>query len=171
MGARIAAAFGCRHPSLISGTVLIDPPVNRPGQREVYLNALSMFLSQKEAVDRGEMERFRSFFPSFSDEQVEERAEEYRNVSLHALVESYESLLREPFQVFVRMLDVPALLLAAELGDTIRESELKVLKQLRPGMRTERIQGVGHMIYKEAPALTAEYIISFIEGLDIAAAQ
>ncbi|WP_174349906.1 hypothetical protein [Paenibacillus sp. JMULE4] len=45
------------------------------------------------------------------------------------------------------------------------------MKQLRPGMRTERIQGVGHMIYKEAPALTAEYIISFIEGLDIAAAQ
>jgi N-formylmaleamate deformylase len=163
MGARMAAAFGSRYSSLISGMVLIDPPVNGPGQREVYPNPLSMFLKQKEAVDQGEMEVFRSFFPSFTEEQVSERAEEYRNNSLQAIIESYESLLREPFQVFIKMLTAPALLMAAEFGDTIRENELEVLKRLNPQMQVDRVKGVGHMIYKDNPEYTADSIISFIE--------
>ncbi|WML52334.1 alpha/beta hydrolase [Neobacillus sp. PS3-12] len=165
MGARIAAAFGSQYPSLISGMVLIDPPINGPGQRDVYPNPLSMFLKQKEAVDQGEMELFRSFFPSFSDEQIAERAEEYRNNSLQAIIESYQSLLLEPFQVYIKMLTVPALLLAAEHGDTIRENELQVLKTINPSLQVERVKGVGHMVYKDAPEQTVDYIVSFIEGL------
>ncbi|WP_027417077.1 alpha/beta fold hydrolase [Aneurinibacillus terranovensis] len=163
MGARIAAAFGSRYSSLISGMVLIDPPINGPGQREIYPNPLSMFIKQKEAVDQGDMELFRSFFPSFTEEQVAERAEEYRNNSLQAIIQSYESLLREPFQVFIRMLSAPALLLAAEFGDTIRDNELEVLKRLNPQMKVERIKGVGHMVYKDDPEQTANFIVSFIE--------
>jgi N-formylmaleamate deformylase len=165
MGARLSAAFGSRYPALISGMVLIDPPVNGPGQRATYPNALSMFIKQKEAVDQGELELFRSFFPSFTEDQVAERAEEYRNVSLDCLIESYESLLKEPFQVFMKMLTVPTLLLAAENGDTIREDELQVLKAINPRMQTERVKDVGHMIYKDAPEQTADSIISFIENL------
>lgn len=163
MGARIAAAFGSRYSSLISGMVLIDPPINGPGQREVYPNPLSMFIKQKEAVDQGEMELFRSFFPSFTEEQVAERAEEYRNNCLRAIIESYKSLLREPFQVYIKMVTSPVLLLAAEFGDTIRENELQVLKRINPQMQVERIKGVGHMIYKDDPEKTAELIVSFIE--------
>lgn len=163
MGARIAAAFGSRYSSLISGMVLIDPPVNGPGQRDVYPNALSMFLKQKEAVDQGDMDLFHSFFPTFTEEQVSERAEEYRNVSLPALIESYESLLKEPFQVFLKMVTAPVLLLAAELGDTIRDNELQVLKRINPRMQVERIKDVGHMVYKEAPEQTTDFIVSFIE--------
>jgi N-formylmaleamate deformylase len=165
MGARIAAAFGSQYPSLISGMVLIDPPINGPGQRDIYPNPLSMFIKQKEAVDQGEMELFRSFFPSFTEEQIAERAEEYQNNSLPAIIESYQSLLLEPFQVFIKMLTVPTLLLAAEHGDTIRENELQVLKTINPSMQTERVKGVGHMIYKDAPEQTVDFIVSFIEGL------
>jgi len=165
MGARIAAAFGSQYPSLISGMVLIDPPINGPGQREVYPNPLSMFLKQKEAVDQGEMELFRSYFPSFTEEQVAERAEEYRNNSVQAIIESYESLLREPFQAYIKMLTTPTLLLAAEHGDTIRENELQVLKAINPSMEVERVKGVGHMVYKDAPEQTAGLIISFVEKL------
>lgn len=165
MGARIAASFGSRYPSLISGVVLIDPPINGPGQREVYPNPLSMFLKQKEAVDQGEMELFQSFFPSFTEEQVAERAEEYRNNSIQAIVESYESLLMEPFQVYIKMLSTPALLLAAEHGDTIRENELQVLKTINPQMQIERVKNVGHMVYKDAPEQTTNFILSFIEKI------
>lgn len=162
MGARIAAAFGSRYPSLISGVVLIDPPINGPGQRKVYPNPLSMFIKQKEAVDQGELDLFRGYFPAFTDEQVEERAEEYRNNSLQAIVQSYESLLKEPFQVHVKMLSVPTLLLAAEHGDTIRENEMEVLKTINPSMETIRVNNVGHMVYKDAPAETTSYITSFV---------
>jgi len=165
MGARIAAAFGSRYPSLISGMVLIDPPVNGPGQREIYANQLSMFLQQKEAVDQGKIEVFRSYYPSFNEEQLTERIEEYRNNNLNAIIESYQSLLLEPFQVHMKMLTTPALLLAAEHGDTIRESELEVLKMINPSMQVERVKGVGHMIYKDAPEQTADSIITFIEKL------
>jgi N-formylmaleamate deformylase len=167
MGARIAAAFGSQYPSLISGMVLIDPPVNGPGQRDIYPNPLSMFLKQKEAVDQGEMELFRSYFPAFTEEQVEERAEEYRNNSVQAIIESYESLLMEPFQVYIKMLTAPALLLAAEHGDTIRENELQVLKTINPSMQVNRVKGVGHMVYKDAPEQTADFIVSFINKLNI----
>lgn len=165
MGARIAAAFGSQYPSLISGLVLIDPPINGPGQREIYPNPLSMFLKQKEAVDQGEIEVFRSFFPSFTEEQVVERAEEYRNNSVQAIIESYRSLLEEPFQVYIKMLTAPALLLAAEHGDTIRKHELHVLKNINPSMQVERVKGVGHMVYKDAPEQTVDRIVSFIEDL------
>lgn len=165
MGARMAAAFGSRYPSLISGMVLIDPPVNGPGQREVYPNPLSMFIKQKEAVDQEDVEAFRSFFPTFSEEQIAERYVEYQNNSLQAIVQSYESLLREPFQAHVKMLNVPTLLLAAEHGDTIRENELQTLKRINPSMQTKRVKDVAHMIYKDAPKETADDIISFVEKI------
>jgi N-formylmaleamate deformylase len=165
MGARLSAKFGSQYPALISGMVLIDPPVNGPGQRAVYPNAMSMFIQQKEAVDQGKMDLFRSFFSSFTEEQVAERAEEYRNVNLEAFIESYHSLLKEPFQVFIKMLTVPTLLLAAEHGDTIREDEMQVLRTINPRMQVERVKDVAHMIYKDAPEKTANYIISFIDKL------
>lgn len=165
MGARIAAAFGSSYSSLVSGIVLIDPPINGPGQRQVYPNSLSMFLQQKAAVDEGELDVFRSLFPTFSEAQVSERAEEYRNVSKEAIIESYESLIKEPFQVYVKMITCPVLLLAAEHGDTIREDELEVLKAINPRLKAERVYGVGHMIYKEAPQRTTDYIISFIDNI------
>lgn len=166
MGARVSAQFGSRYAALISGIVLIDPPINGPGQRALYPNALSMFIKQKEAVDQGKLDLFRSLLPpSFTEAQVAERAEEYRNVNLHAFIESYHSLLREPFQVYVKMLTVPALLLAAEHGDIIREDELQVLKMINPRMQVERVKDVAHMIYKDAPEQTADYIISFIERI------
>ncbi|WP_071394207.1 alpha/beta fold hydrolase [Bacillus tuaregi] len=165
MGARIAAAFGSRYGSLISGIVLIDPPINGPGQREVYPNPLSMFIQQKEAVDQGKLELFRSYFPSFTEEQLTERMEEYKNNSLQAIIQSYESLLKEPFQVYVKLLTTPTLLLAAEHGDTIRENELQVLKRLNPAMETVRVKDVAHMIYKDAPEETVDYITSFVDKI------
>jgi N-formylmaleamate deformylase len=162
MGARMAAVFAGRYSSLISGMVLIDPPVNGPGQRQVYPNSLAMFLQQKAAIDENQLELFRSFFPSFSEAQLEERAREYRNVSKEAIIESYDSLIREPFQIHVKASSCPILLLAAEHGDTIRADEFEVLKSLNSRLQAERIYGVSHMIYKDAPQETTDHIIAFV---------
>jgi N-formylmaleamate deformylase len=166
MGARIATAFAAKYPSLISGAVLIDPPINGPGQRELYPNRLSMFLQQKEAVEENNMSLFASFFPSFSKEQLEERAEEYRNTSLQSIIHSHEAFLTEPFHMYLKIAGnagVPMLLLAAEHGDTIRENEIQILKKLHKTLQATYIKDVGHMIYKERPELTAQYIQTFIE--------
>lgn len=165
MGARMAAAFACRYASLISGMVLIDPPVNGPGQRPVYPNPLTMFLEQKAAIDEGRMDAFRSLMPTLSDAKIEERADEYRNVCKDALIESYQSVVMEPFQVYVKAATCPILLLAAANGDTIREAELQTLRMINPQLRGEVIEDVGHMIYKDAPQKTAEMIIDFVQSL------
>jgi N-formylmaleamate deformylase len=165
MGARIATAFASRYSSLLSGIVLIDPPINGPGQREKYPNSLEMFLEQKEAADKGNMEQFKGFFPSFNEAQIIERFKEYRNTSREALLESYESLLKEPFQVYLKMTSCPTLLLAAQLGDTIRDDELDVLKRINANLETIRMDGVGHMIYKEAPDRTVSYVLKFINNI------
>ncbi len=165
MGARIAAAFASRFSSLLSGIVLIDPPINGPGQREKYPNSLEMFLEQKKAADEGNMEQFKVFFPTFTEAKIIERFKEYRNTSKEALLESYESLLKEPFQVYVKLTTCPTLLLAAELGDTIREDELDVLKRINANLEAIRMEGVGHMIYKEAPDRTVSHVLTFINNV------
>lgn len=164
MGARIATAFASQYSNLISGLVLIDPPINGPGQRNVYPNPLEeMFLKQKKAVDEGRLELFKSFFSNFSEIQVLQRAEEYRNCSVNAIIESYKSFLYEPFHVYLKNCRVPMLLLAAEKGDTIRDEELKLIKRLSDYIEVERIMGVGHMIYKEEPDTVIEKTYSFIK--------
>ena len=72
------------------------------------------------------------------------------------------TLVKEPFQVYVKAATCPILLLAAEHGDTIRDSELEVLKAINPRLRAEKVRGVGHMIYKDAPQKTADYIVRFV---------
>lgn len=163
MGARISAAFGREYSPLVSGMVLIDPPVTGPGHRQIYPNPLSAFLEQKAYVDEGQLDKFRKCFPAFNEAQVEQRAEEYRNVSKEAIIQSYDAFLKEPFQVTVKMTTCPMLLLAAEHGDTIRDNELTVLKSLNPRLEAVRVPDVAHMVYKDAPQETTDYILSFIE--------
>ena len=124
MGARIAAAFAGRYSTLISGAVLIDPPINGPGQRPIYPHPVTMYLEQKSAVEQDRLDLFRKVLPTFSEEKIQERAEEYRNFSKEAIIESYDCITREPFHVHLKAATCPILLLAAEHGDTIRDDEL-----------------------------------------------
>ncbi|WP_228551092.1 alpha/beta fold hydrolase [Sporosarcina cascadiensis] len=168
MGARIGVAFASQYSNLISGMVLIDPPINGPGQRDVYPNPLEeMFLKQKSAVDEGKMDLFKKLMPEgWSERQILQRANEYRNNSRNAIIESYQSLLYEPFHAHLKNVNVPMLLLAAEFGDTIREDELELIKNLNPLLETELIKEVGHMIYKDNPDIVAQRIVSFGKSIE-----
>lgn len=165
MGARIAAAFDSMYPGLISGLTLVDPPINGPGHREEYPNSLEMFLEQKEAIDAGKLEKFKSFFPNFSESQIKLRAQEYRNCSKNAIIESYYSFLREPLHVHLKRLTAPTLLLAAEHGDTIRDDELELINSLNTKIKSERVKDSGHMVYKEKPQEFTDSVLQFVESL------
>lgn len=164
MGARIGVAFASYYSNLVSGLVLIDPPINGPGQRNVYPNPLEeMFLTQKSAVDEGKLDLFRRYMPdNWSEQQIQQRAEEYRNNSREAIIESYQSLLYEPFHAHLKNVNIPMLLMAAEFGDTIREEELELIKNLNTHVEAERIKGVSHMIYKDAPDKVVQSILGFV---------
>ncbi|GAB3063827.1 alpha/beta fold hydrolase [Virgibacillus ainsalahensis] len=164
MGARIGVAFASQYSNLLSGLVLIDPPINGPGQRNVYPNPLEeMFLTQKQAVDEGKLDLFRQYMPEhWTEQQVLQRAEEYRNNSKEAIIESYRSLLYEPFHAHLKNVSVPTLLMAAEHGDTIREEELDLIKSLNSHVEAERIKDVGHMIYKDDPDTVVQSILKFV---------
>lgn len=164
MGARIGVAFASQYSNLVSGLVLIDPPINGPGQRNVYPNPLvEMFLTQKLAVDEGKLDLFRQYMPEhWTEKQVLQRAEEYRNNSKQAIIESYQSLLYEPFHAYLKNVTVPMLLMAAEFGDTIREDELELIQNLNSFVEAERIKGVSHMIYKDDPDTVIQSILRFV---------
>ncbi|WP_019119059.1 alpha/beta fold hydrolase [Brevibacillus massiliensis] len=162
MGARIAAAFGSQFPKLLSGIVLVDPPIHGPGQREEYPTPLAAFLEQKKAVDEGVIKRFNSYFPHFNEAQLIQRAEEYRNVAKQAIIESYHSFKKEPLHVYIKSLSIPSLLLQAELGDTIRDEEAELIKRINPNMGTCKVKGSGHMIYKEKPDEFIHYTLDFV---------
>lgn len=165
MGGRVAAAFAATYPALVSGIIVVDPPIHGPGQRTVYPTPLDAFLFQKRLADCGKREEFRAQFPGLSDRLLQLREEEYQNVCVEAIVESYEAFFTEPFHVYIKSLRCPTLLLAAENGNTILDEELRLLQRLNPVVQAVRVPGVGHMIYKDDPDRFARYVISFVDGL------
>ncbi|GEO26451.1 alpha/beta hydrolase [Alicyclobacillus acidoterrestris] len=165
MGARVAAAFATRYPKLVSGIVLVDPPIHGPGQRDEYPTPLDTFLYQKRLADSGRREAFQAQFPGLSEMLVQLREEEYQNVCVEAIVQSYDAFFTEPFHVYVKALDCPTLLLAAELGGTILDEEFQLLSRLNPAMEAIRVPGVGHMIYKDDPERFTDYVTQFVDKL------
>lgn len=166
MGARVAAAFAATYPKLVRGIVAVDPPVNGPGQRDDYPTPLHSFLYQKLLADTGRQEEFKAQFPGLSEQLVRLREEEYLNVSLEAIVESYRGFFTEPFHVYYKSLVCPTLLLAAEFGNTILDDEFRLLQRLNPDAKSVRVSGVGHMIYKDDPVRFTQYVTDFVEQLN-----
>jgi N-formylmaleamate deformylase len=92
MGARIVARAASLRPAGLCSIVLIDPPVSGPGRRDYPAN-LSWYIDSIRLANLGcGREELRRFCPSWSDEQLDLRAEWLHTCDIRAVIESYNGV-------------------------------------------------------------------------------
>lgn len=146
MGARIAARAAVHEPAGLESVVLVDPPVSGPGRREYpgktpwYLDSMAL------ARDGVDAEGMRAFLPTWTDNELQLRAEWLHTCDERAVLESYKGFHTDDFHADAAQLRVPSLLITAERGDVVRDEDVAELQRATPLMRHVRVRSAGHMI-------------------------
>lgn len=146
MGARIALRLGHNNPANIARMVLVDPPVSGPGRRE-YPAKLPWYVdSIRQSLKGMSAEEMRAFCPSWTEEQLQLRAEWLHTCDEAAIVETFERFHTEDVHQDVPHLPCPALLVVATRGGVILPEDEEELKTLSAHITVTRVADAGHMI-------------------------
>jgi N-formylmaleamate deformylase len=146
MGARIAARAARGTQRGLASVVLVDPPVSGPGRRE-YPGKLPWYVDSMALARKGiGAEGMRAFCPTWTDEELQLRAEWLHTCDERAVLASYEGFHTDDFHADAARLNVPSLLITAERGDVVRDEDVAELQRATPAMQHVRVPNAGHMI-------------------------
>ncbi|WP_321922623.1 alpha/beta fold hydrolase [Burkholderia sp. BCC1998] len=146
MGARIAARAARRGVRGLESVVLVDPPVSGPNRRD-YPGKLPWYIDSMALARAGtDAERMRAFCPTWTDAELQLRAEWLHTCDERAVRTSYEGFHTDDFHADAAQLAVPALLITAERGDVVRDDDVAELQRATPSMQHVRVPDAGHMI-------------------------
>lgn len=146
MGARIAAAFGALHPDRRGPLVLVDPPLTGPG-RDEYPISLQTFKEQLAKARAGATaEDMRPFFPKWTDEQLQRRAEWLPTCDETAVVESWWNFHREDVHAIFPRLAPPVLFMYGLESPMVTAAGAEEVLAANPEFTAAAIPGAGHMI-------------------------
>ncbi|MEM5460196.1 alpha/beta hydrolase [Paraburkholderia phytofirmans] len=146
MGARIAARAAMHKPAGLASVVLVDPPVSGPGRRE-YPGKTPWYVDSMALAREGtDAEAMRAFCPTWTEHDLQLRAEWLHTCDERAVLESYKEFHTEDFHADAARLHVPSLLITAERGDVVRDEDVAELQDATPSMLHVRVPDAGHMI-------------------------
>ena len=146
MGARIAARAAMSEPRGLVSVVLVDPPVSGPGRR-AYPGKLPWYVDSMALARAGtDAEGMRAFCPTWTEAELQLRAEWLHTCDERAVLDSYEDFHIDDFHADAARLGVPSLLITAQHGDVVRDEEVAELQLATPAMRHVRVPDAGHMI-------------------------
>lgn len=146
MGARFIARSAVRQPKGLQKLVLIDPPVSGPGRRE-YPSKLPWYVDSIRQAQLGmDAEAMRAFCATWTDEQLQLRAEWLHTCYEPAIVRAFNDFHEVDFHQDLPKLPVPALLIVAGRGGVILAEDEAEILELQPGMRIAHVANAGHMI-------------------------
>ena len=146
MGARFAVRSTARNPAGVKSLVLIDPPVSGPGRRE-YPSKLAWYVDSIRLAQSGmDIEAMRTFCPTWSDEQLQLRAEWLHTCHEPAIVRAFNDFHDVDFHQDLPKLQVPTLLMVAGRGGVIQEADEAEIQDLLPTLQIARVAQAGHMI-------------------------
>jgi N-formylmaleamate deformylase len=146
MGARIAARAAMSEPRGLVSVVLVDPPVSGPGRRP-YPGKLPWYVDSMALARAGtDAEGMRAFCPTWTEAELQLRAEWLHTCDERAVLDSYEDFHIDDFHADAARLGVPSLLITAQRGDVVRDEEVAELQHATPAMRHVRVPDAGHMI-------------------------
>jgi len=146
MGARIGIRAARLCPAGLERLVLIDPPVSGPGRRAYPANLPWYIDSIRLMRDGAGFEALRAFSPTWTDAQLQLRAEWLHTCDERAIVATYESFHEDDIHADLPHVKVPALLMVAGRGDVIRPEDQDELRRLMPTLQIAHVPGAGHMI-------------------------
>lgn len=146
MGARFAVRASVRCPQGLRSLVLIDPPVSGPGRRE-YPAKLPWYVDSIRQSQQGmSAEDMRAFCPTWTEEQLQLRAEWLHTCYEPAIVRAFNDFHDVDFHQDLPNLPVPALLIVAGRGGVIQAEDEAEIRQLQPNILIARVENAGHMI-------------------------
>jgi N-formylmaleamate deformylase len=146
MGARIAAGAAASQPKGLSRLVMIDPPVSGPGRRPYPAQYAWYGDSIAAAAEGCDRETMRRFCPTWTNEQLDLRAEWLHTCNPIAIRASFDSFHADDFHCYLPNIVVPTLLLTAERGDVVRDEDVREIQFLLPPILHHRVSQAGHMI-------------------------
>jgi N-formylmaleamate deformylase len=145
-GARVALTAARKYPDGLDRLVIVDPPVSGPNRRP-YPADIGWYLESIRLMTKGgDYSVLRSYLPTWSDEQLQLRAEWLHTCNAKAVADSYNDFHRDDMHADLPYIDVPTLLMVAGRGDVIRSDELDEILKLSPRIRALRVENAGHMI-------------------------
>ena len=146
MGARIGIRAARAQPPGLTRLVLVDPPVSGPGRRP-YPSQLPWYVDSirqaRQGMDRDAM---RAFCPSWTEQQLQLRAEWLHTCDERAIVTSFAGFQDDDIHADLPQVAVPTLLMVAGRGDVVRPEERAEMQALLPGLQVAQVPGAGHMI-------------------------
>ncbi len=164
MGARIALRLGHNNPANIARMVLVDPPVSGPGRRE-YPAKLPWYVNSIRQSQKGmNVEEMRAFCPTWTEAQLQLRAEWLHTCDEAAVVETFGRFHTEDVHQDVPHLRCPTLLVVATRGGVILSDDEEELKQLSSRLSIIHVQDAGHMIPWDNLQGFIEAVVPFAAG-------
>lgn len=146
MGGRIAIRAARSKPEGLVNMVLIDPPVSGPGRR-AYPAQLAWYVdSIRLATEGTDKEGMRRFCPTWTDEQLQVRAEWLHTCDERGMLASFEGFHTDDIHADLPEVAVPILLIVAGRGDVLRPEDIEEIRSLHPDIHVAHVPGAGHMI-------------------------
>ncbi|BBQ01459.1 alpha/beta hydrolase (plasmid) [Burkholderia sp. SFA1] len=145
MGARIAIR-AARQTQSIARIALIDPPMSGPNRR-AYPAQLAWYIDSIALARKGiDKEGMRRFCPTWTDAQLQLRAQWLHTCDERAIRTSFEGFHTDDIHADMPHVRQPALLMAAGRGDVIRDEDIAEIRDLMPQLDVVKVPGAGHMI-------------------------
>ena len=157
MGARIVSAAGALFPESRGPLIVVDPPLSGPG-REPYPFPLETYVDALAEVHEGATaEDMRRYFPTWSEEQLQIRADWLATCDETAVVETYHNFHREDFFEHWATVGPPVLFMYGLESPVVPASALDEVRAANPGAELVGVPRSGHMIpWDNLPAFIDE---------------
>jgi N-formylmaleamate deformylase len=146
MGARIAAAFGALYPSLRGPLIIADPPMTGPGGEPYNISEESFLRSIAEARAGATADDMRPYFPSWTEEQLRQRAEWLPTCDETAVVETWRLFHVERWLEWWRELEAPVLFLYGSDSPAVGPDGPRRAAEANPSAEMAVVEGAGHML-------------------------
>lgn len=157
LGARVAATARAMAPGASSGVLAIDPVLASP--QRPYPSQLDQFLLELAGSKAGRgLELAKEKFPSWSPEQLEQRATWLATCDEVAIIESYSWFHLETFEPVWATVPPPAVLLAGDESPAVKPEDVHSLATLNPEARVLVAADSGHMVPWDNPGRCLEVI-------------
>lgn len=146
MGARILVRAIARGLGQTGRAILVDPPVSGPGRRP-YPAKLEWYVDSIRLAEQGiSIAKMREFCPTWTEAQLQLRAEWLHTCHLPAVVRTFEDFHGDDIHKDLPKLKLPTLLLIAGKGGVIQPEDEDEIRKLAPGIEMKRVDRAGHMI-------------------------
>lgn len=146
MGARTAIRAAKNAPGAFAGLVLVDPPVSGPGRRE-YPSPWPWYEESIVMAQKGcSAEAMKHYCPTWTQEQLELRAEWLHTCQLDAIDTAYKGFHTDDIHADITHLKLPLRLVVAGGAPVITDDDISEIVELVPHVQLRVVEGAGHMI-------------------------